>query len=108
MDKIKLLKDRKSAVIAAGTQIRSQIAALTDEGSFMELSAFSFSENEFFDEGALGEGVVTGFATVEGYPFSIIAQNFAVLSGGMSKANCAKIARALNGAEKNETPVIYL
>ena len=80
MDKIKLLKDRKSAVIAAGTQIRSQIAALTDEGSFMELSAFSFSENEFFDEGALGEGVVTGFATVEGYPFSIIAQNFAVLS----------------------------
>ena len=38
MDKIKLLKDRKSAVIAAGTQIRSQIAALTDEGSFMAVS----------------------------------------------------------------------
>lgn len=108
MDKIKLLKDRKSSVVAAGTQIRAQISALTDEGSFVELSAFSFSKNEFYQGDAQGEGVVTGFATINGYPFSIVAQNFAVLSGGMSKANCEKIARALNGAEKNETPVVYL
>lgn len=108
MDKLKLLKDRKSAVVAAGTQIRSQITEIADEGSFVELSAFSFSKNDFYGEDAQGEGVVTGFATVNGYPFSIVAQNFAVMSGGMSKANCDKIARALNGAEKNETPVIYL
>ncbi|MBR2321563.1 MAG: hypothetical protein IKA57_05440, partial [Clostridia bacterium] len=57
---------------------------------------------------AEGEGVVTGFATVDGYPFYIIAQNYAVMKGGMSKANCEKIAKCLDAAEKNYTPVIYL
>ena len=34
--------------------------------------------------------------------------NFKVLSGGISKANCDKIAKCLDMAEKNSTPVIYL
>ncbi len=108
MDKIQLLQERKAKIAAAGKEIRSQIDALVDEDSFVELSAFSFSKNEFYGEDAAGEGVVTGFATVDGYPFYLVAQNFKVLSGGVSKANCDKIVKCLDAAEKNATPVIYL
>ncbi len=108
MDKIQLLQERKAQVEAAGKDIRAQISALIDADSFVELAAFSFSRNEFYGENAEGEGVVTGFATVDGYPFYIVAQNYAVMNGGMSKANCEKIAKCLDAAEKNYTPVIYL
>ncbi|MDE7306520.1 MAG: hypothetical protein K2N33_03940, partial [Clostridia bacterium] len=40
--------------------------------------------------------------------FYIVAQNGACLSGGVSKANCDKIAKCLNQAEKTSTPVIYM
>lgn len=106
MDKIALLHSRKESLARAGREIRAQIAALTDENSFMELAAFSFSKNGEGD--ALGEGVVTGFATIGGYPFYIAAQNFAVSYGGLSKGNCEKIAKTLSAAEKNATPVVYL
>lgn len=108
MDKIKLLQERKAKLAEVGSEIRAQINALIDEESFVELSAFSFSKNDFYGENAEGEGVVTGFATIGGYPFYIVAQNAKVLSGGVSKANCDKIAKCLDAAEKNATPVIYL
>jgi len=108
MDKIQLLQERKAKIAEAGKEIRERITALIDEDSFVELSAFSFSKNDFYGEVAEGEGVVTGFATINGYPFYIVAQNFKVLSGGISKANCDKIAKCLDAAEKNSTPVIYL
>ena len=108
MDKIQLLQERKAKLAEAGKEIRSRISAIIDEDSFVETSAFSFSKNEFYGEEAEGEGVVTGFATINGYPFYLVAQNFKVLSGGVSKANCDKIAKCLDAAEKNATPVIYL
>ncbi|MDE6613502.1 MAG: hypothetical protein K2K28_02990, partial [Clostridia bacterium] len=87
--------------------IRKDINLIIDKDSFVELSSFSFSKNDFYGEDAEGEGVVTGFATVGDYPFYIVAQNSAVLSGGVSKANCEKIVKCLNQAEKTSTPVIY-
>lgn len=108
MDKIQLLQERKAKLAEAGKEIRERIRELVDESSFVELSAFSFSKNEFYGEGVEGEGVVTGFATIDGYPFYVVAQNFKVLSGGVSKANCDKIAKCLDAAEKNATPVVYL
>lgn len=108
MDKIQLLQARKAKIAEAGKDVRSQIEAIIDERSFVELSAFSFSKNEFYGENAEGEGVVTGFATVSGYPFYVVAQNYAVLDGGMSKASCEKIVKCLDLAEKNATPVLYL
>ena len=108
MDKIKLLQERKEKIAAAGKEVREQIKALTDESSFVELSAFSFSSTDFYGEDAEGEGVITGFATIGDYPFYIVAQNFKVLDGGISKANCDKIAKCLDAAEKNATPVVYL
>ena len=108
MDKIQLLQERKAKIAQAGKEIRSQIQAIADEDSFVELSAFSFSKNEFYNEETAGEGVVTGFATVDGYPLYVVAQNFNVLDGGMSKANCDKIVKCLDTAAKNGTPVLYL
>lgn len=108
MDKIQLLQERKAKIAEAGKEIRARINALVDEKSFVELSAFSFSKNDFYGEQAEGEGVVTGFATIADYPFYIVAQNFSVCSGGMSKANCDKIAKCLELAEKNATPVVYV
>lgn len=108
MDKIKLLQARKRQLLDAGKVIREEINNLTDKDSFVELSAFSFSESEFYGEKAEGEGVVTGFATINDYPYYIVAQNSQVLSGGISNANCKKIYKCLEQAEKNGTPVIYL
>ena len=108
MDKISLLQTRKQQISDAGKEVRKDISSLIDEDSFVELSCFSFSKNEFYGEDAQGEGVITGFATLSDYPFYIIAQNAAVLSGGVSKANCEKIEKCLNQAEKSSTPVIWL
>ncbi|MBE5746673.1 MAG: hypothetical protein E7352_00650 [Clostridiales bacterium] len=108
MDKIQLLQERKMKIAEAGKDIRADIAAIVDEESFVELSAFSFSKNEFYGENAEGEGVVTGYATIDGYPYYIVAQNFKVLDGGMSKASCDKIVKCLDVAEKNAVPVVYL
>ena len=108
MDKIQLLQERKAKIAEAGKDIRARIQAIVDEESFVELSAFSFSKNEFYGEDVAGEGVVTGFATVDGYPLYIVAQNFKVMDGGISKAACEKIAKCLDTAEKNSTPILYL
>ena len=108
MDKIKLLQTRRADVLASGKGIRKTIASLVDADSFVELSGFSFSKNDFYGTEVAGEGVVTGFATVDGYPVYIAAQNFDVLSGGISKENCAKIRRCQDLAEKNSTPIVYI
>lgn len=106
MDKIKQLQERKAALAKASASVRESIATLFDESSFVELASFSFSKEHFYQNG--GEGVVTGFATIGDYPFYVVAQNFADSFGGLTKANCEKIAKTLDAAEKNETPVIYL
>lgn len=108
MDKIRLLQQRKQKLLEVGKKVRQDISALVDEQSFVELSTFSFSKNDFYGVDEEGEGVVTGFATVDGFPFYIVAQNYEVMSGGVSRANCEKIARCLDEAEKTATPVIYL
>lgn len=107
MDRIQLLQERRRKLLEAGGAIRADIEAVIDKDSLVELASFSYSESEFYDGTAEGEGVVCGFATIDGCPYYIVAQNSEVLSGGISKANCAKIAKCLEQAEKNGTSVIY-
>ena len=57
MDKIELLKSRRAALLDCGRDIREKIASLTDDKSFVELDAYSFSHNDFYGEDAQGEGV---------------------------------------------------
>ncbi|MBQ7913545.1 MAG: hypothetical protein IJ308_07400 [Clostridia bacterium] len=108
MDKIQLLQERKTEISNASKEIREDVLTIIDEGSFVELSAFSFSKSEFYGENATGEGVLTGYATIDGFAFYVVAQNYKVLDGGMTKANCDKIVKCLNAAEKNSVPVLFL
>lgn len=108
MNKIDLLKTRRAKLLEAGKEIREKIFLIADEGSFVELDAYSFSHNEFYGEDAEGEGVVTGYATVDDKPVYIVAQNVKVLSGGVSKANCGKIRKCLDKALSLGAPVVYL
>ena len=108
MDKIQLLEARKAAIMEASKEIHDQISSIVDPESFVELSAFSFSKNSFAETDVAGEGVVTGFATLNGEAVYVIAQNFKVLQGGVSKANCDKIVKCMDVASKDETPIIYL
>lgn len=108
MDEISLLQMRKRQLVDAGKKVRADIESLIDKDSFVELSCFSYSKNDFYGKDAQGEGVVTGFATICDYSFYIVAQNPETLSGGISKANCDKIAKCLEQAEKSSTPVIWI
>lgn len=108
MDKINLLRSRREKLLSSSSEIRNQISALVDEGSFVELDAYSFSHNDFYDEDTAGEGVVTGYATIEDTPVYIVAQNVKVLSGGVSYSNCKKIVKCLDKAQETGYPVVYL
>lgn len=107
MDKIELLKNRRAEVLAKSGEIRAKIAELVDESSFAEFDSYSFSNNEFYTEVG-GEGVLTGSASINDNSVYIIAQNSAVLNGGLTKANCEKIVKCQEKAARSNSPVIYL
>ncbi len=108
MNIIDTLNSRKLKLHDASGDVRKKISEIIDDSSFVELGAFSFGKNEFYDEELEGLGVVTGYATVSGYPLYVVAQNGNLLNGGLSKANLDKISNCLDKAISTETPVIYL
>lgn len=108
MDKISLLKTRKEKQSAACRQIMGKINAIIDAQSFVELDGFSYSHNDFYGEDVLGEGVVTGYATVNCVPCYMVGINPEVLCGGLSKAGCDKIVKCLDKAMVAGAPVVYL
>ena len=108
MNKLDLLRNRRNEVLSVGTEIRKKINAFTDPDSFAEFDSYSFSENEFYQGTVGGEGVVTGTATINDNLVFIVAQNSAVLSGGVTDANCKKIAKCQQKALRASAPVIYM
>ena len=107
MAQLDLLKSRKAELYEKTADVRKSISAIVDEGSFVEFNAFSFAKSEFYDTTVDGLGVVTGYATVDGYPVYVVAQNKNVLNGSLSKANIDKITECLVKAFDKELPVIY-
>lgn len=108
MNIIDVLNARKAKLFEASNDIRKKISEIIDENSFVELKAYSFAKNEFYNEDVDGLGVVTGYARIDDNPVYVIAQNSKVLNGGLSKANCEKITECLVKAGDSNTPVIYL
>jgi propionyl-CoA carboxylase beta chain len=90
---------------------RERIAALLDEGSFVELDKFVTHRCADFgmqDQKILGDGVVTGHGTVEGRPVCVFAQDFTVFGGSLSGAYAQKICKVMDLATKIGCPVVGL
>ncbi len=107
MNNIDLLKSRKAQLLSNSKNVRKNISNVVDEGSFVEINAFIFNNSDF-EGSACESAVITGYATVDGYPVYVVAQNKAVLGGGLSKDGIDKIIACLNKAYESEIPVIYL
>ena len=88
---------------------RERIDALLDPNSFRELDAFVTHQASGFgmeDKKFLGDGVVTGYGTINGRLVFVFAQDFTVLGGSLGKAQAAKICKVMDMAMKNGAPVI--
>jgi propionyl-CoA carboxylase beta chain len=90
---------------------RERIELLVDEGSFDEIDAFvkhratDFGlEKQHFP----GDGVVTGFAKIDGRPIALFSQDFTVFGGSLSETHAEKIVKIMNMSLKAGIPVIGL
>ena len=90
---------------------RERIAQLLDEGSFEELDMFVTHRCTNFGQDKkhiLGDGVVTGFGTIEGRLVYVFAQDFTVFGGSLSETMAQKICKVMDMAMKMGAPVIGL
>ena len=90
---------------------RERIAQLLDEGSFEELDMFVTHRSTNFGQDKkhiLGDGVVTGFGTIDGRLVYVFAQDFTVFGGSLSETMALKICKVMDMAMKMGAPVIGL
>ena len=90
---------------------RERIAQLLDEGSFEELDMFVQHRCTNFGQEKkhfLGDGVVTGYGTIDGRLVYVFAQDFTVFGGSLSEAMAQKICKIMDMAMKMGAPVIGL
>lgn len=90
---------------------RERIELLVDEGSFEEVDMFVKHRASDFgiDKTKIpGDGVVTGFAKIDGRPIALFSQDFTVFGGSLSETNAEKIVKILKLAMKLGIPVIGL
>jgi acetyl-CoA carboxylase carboxyltransferase component len=122
LDKVKkLIQLREKARLGGGEKriesqhtkgkytARERIDMLLDEGSFEEFDMFvehrsynfGMEKNKF-----LGDGVVTGYGTIEGRLVYVYAQDFTVSGGSLSEMHAQKICKVMDQAMKMGAPVI--
>lgn len=90
---------------------RERIELLVDEGSFDEVDMYVKHRSIDFgleNEKYFGDGVVTGFARINGRPVAIFSQDFTVFGGSLSEAHAEKICKVMDMAMKIGVPVIGL
>ena len=90
---------------------RERVHFLLDEGSFQEIGAFVVHRNRDFgmeEQLVLGDGVVTGYGTVNGRLIYVFSQDFTVFGGSLSETHAEKIVKIMDLAMKNGAPVIGL
>jgi acetyl-CoA carboxylase carboxyltransferase component len=90
---------------------RERLDLLLDEGSFREIDAFVTHRcTNFGMEKKLipGDGVVTGYGTVDGRLVYVFSQDFTVFGGSLSMAHGQKICKIMDLAMKNGAPVVGL
>lgn len=90
---------------------RERLEVLLDEGSFEEYDMFVQHRCTDFgmDENKIaGDGVVTGWGTINGRPVFVFAKDFTVFGGSLSETHARKITKIQQMALKNRTPIIGL
>ena len=90
---------------------RERIELLVDEGSFEELDIFVQHRATGFGLDKLhypGDGVITGFAKIDGKPVALYSQDFTVFGGSLSEAHAEKIIKVMKLAMKSGVPIIGL
>lgn len=98
------IKELNKVADDASVSVRKTVDAIVDSQSFIESDRFVRSQTALGD--AVGEGVISGFATVNDVQVGIFAINGEVLKGGIGKANSVKITKCVANAVKTESPVI--
>ncbi|MDR0424124.1 MAG: methylmalonyl-CoA carboxyltransferase [Clostridiales Family XIII bacterium] len=124
MDKLAELRELKGKIAMGGgaarieaqraqgkLTARERLDVLFDEGSFVEIDVFvSHRCNNFgMDSKSYpGDGVVTGYGTVDGRLVYAFAQDFTVLGGSLGEYHAEKIVKAQNMALKMGAPIVGL
>ena len=92
--------EQKKAAFQKSSPARDRITALFDQGTFVELDAFTGCED--------GVGVITGYGSVEGDVVYAFSQDVTTLGGAVSRAHAAKIAKIYDLAVKNGAPLVAI
>ena len=90
---------------------RERIDLLLDEGSFEEFDMFVAHRCTDFGMEAdrpAGDGVVTGWGTINGRQVYVFSQDFTVFGGSLSETHAQKICKIMDMAMQNGAPVIGL
>ncbi|ACI55165.1 carboxyl transferase [Rhizobium leguminosarum bv. trifolii WSM2304] len=88
---------------------RERIDLFLDEGSFEEFDMFVEHRSTDFgmDKSRVaGDGVVTGWGTVNGRTVFVFAKDFTVFGGSLSEAHAEKIMKVQDMALKNRAPIV--
>src|ERR1700682_5085863 len=88
---------------------RERVAALVDPGSFVEPARFAVHRTSEFgldERSFLGDGVVTGHATIDGRQVFIFSQDFTVLGGSLGEVFAEKICKVMDLAVRTGSPMI--
>lgn len=123
-DKIKILEDKIALAKLGGGEkriaahhakkkltARERVEYLLDEGSFEEIGMLVTHRTTDFGmekEQYYGDGVVTGYGTINGRAVYIFAQDFTVFGGSLSETHAEKICKVMDMALKNGVPMIGL
>ena len=90
---------------------RERIDRLVDKGSFVEVDAFVEHRSVEFgmDKRKMpADGVVTGYATIDGRPVYIYSQDFTVMGGSLGEMHAKKITKIMDMAMKIGCPIICI
>jgi propionyl-CoA carboxylase beta chain len=88
---------------------RERIDLLLDKGSFHETDAFVVHRSTDFglnEHTYPGDGVITGWGTIDGRLVYAYSQDFTVLGGSLGEVHAGKICKIMNLALQNGAPVI--
>jgi propionyl-CoA carboxylase beta chain len=88
---------------------RERVERLLDPGSFTELDAFARHRATSFGVAAnrpYGDGVVTGYGTIDGRPVCVYSQDFTVFGGSLGEVYGEKIVKVMDHALKTGCPII--